>query len=82
MTSDVGRNILSGLRDTAREVIWERADAEVFRIKKMDIARAAAALLDANVGEKTIERFLCKYWNLRPSKAHEFIREGEGERKI
>lgn len=82
MTSDVGRNILSGLQDTAQKVIWERVDAEVSRIQKMDIARAAAALLDANVGEETIERLLCKYWNLRPSEAHEFIREGEEERKI
>ncbi len=32
--------------------------------------------------EETIERLLCKYWDLRPSEAHKFIREGEEERKI
>ena len=49
---------------------------------KMDITRAAAALLDADVEEETIKRLLCKYWNLWPSEAHRFIREGEEERRI
>lgn len=48
----------------------------------MNITRAAAALLDANVEEETIERLLCKYWDLRPSEAAWYIREGEEERKI
>lgn len=48
----------------------------------MDITRVAAALLDAKVEEATTERLLCKYWDLRPSDAHRFIRAGEEERKI
>lgn len=52
-----------------------------FRIKEMDIMRPAG-LLDANVEEENIERLLCKCWDLRPSEAHRFIRDGEKERKI
>ena len=48
----------------------------------MDITRAVAVLLDADVKEETIERLLCRYWDLRPSETHRFIRDGERERKI
>lgn len=82
MPSGIGRELLGVARDADQEVVWEQTDREVFRIQKMDITRAAAALLDANVEEETIERLLCKYWDLRPSEAHRFIREGEEERKI
>ena len=47
----------------------------------MDIIRAAAALLDANVEKSIIENLLCKYWDLRSSEASRYIREGEEERK-
>lgn len=72
------------LKDTVTEFRGEvrrRTDDEVSRIQEMDITRAAAALLDANVEEETIERLLCKYWDLRPSEAAWYIREGEEERK-
>ena len=81
MSLGVGRELLGAARDAVQEVVWEQTDREVSRIQIMDITRAAAALLDANVEEETIERLLCKYWDLRPSEAHRFIREGE-ERKI
>jgi len=32
--------------------------------------------------QETIERLLCKYWDLRPSETHYFISEGEEERKL
>lgn len=82
MLPNVGRELLSEVRSDVQEVVRERIDDEVSRIQIMDITRAAAALLDANVEEETIERLLCKYWDLRPSEAHRFIREGEEERKI
>lgn len=82
MSSGMGRELLDGIQSGVQEMVQERIDDEVSRIQKMDITRAAAALLDANVEEETIERLLCKYWDLRPSEAHRFIREGEEERKI
>lgn len=82
MSSGMGRELLDGIRSGAQERLQERIDDEVSQIQIMDITRAAVALLDANVEEETIERLLCKYWNLRPSEAHRFIREGEEERKI
>ncbi len=81
MPSDMGRKLWSEIRSGAQERRQERIDDEVSRIQTMGITRAAAALIDANVEEETIERLLCKYWNLRPSEAHRFIREGEEERK-
>ncbi len=78
MLSGMGRELLDGIQSG----VQERIDNEVSRIQIMDITRAAAALLDANVEEGTIERFLCKYWDLRTSEAHRFIRDGEEERKI
>lgn len=68
--------------DGIQSGVQERVNDEISRIQLMDITRAAAALLDANVKEETIERLLCKYWDLRPSEAHYFIREGEEERKL
>lgn len=82
MSSGMGRELLGEMRSDVQEMVQKRIDNEVSRIQIMDITRAAAALLDANVEEETIERLLCKYWDLRPSEAHRFIREGEEERKI
>lgn len=82
MSSSMGRELLGEIRSGAQERLQERIDDEISRIQIMDITRAAAALLDANVEEETIERLLCKYWDLRPSEAYKFIREGEEERKI
>ena len=82
MSSGMGRELLDGIQSGVQEMVQERIGDEVSRIQIMDITRAAAALLDANVEEETIERLLCKYWDLRPSEAHRFIREGEEERKI
>lgn len=82
MSSGMGRELLDGIQSGVQEMVQERIDDEVSRIQIMDITRAAAALLEANVEEETIERLLCKYWDLRPSEAHRFIREGEEERKI
>ncbi|MDE6052175.1 MAG: hypothetical protein K2G55_00130 [Lachnospiraceae bacterium] len=82
MSSGMGRELLDGIQSGVQEMVQERIDDEVSRIQIMDITRAAAALLDANVEEETIERLLCKYWDLRPSEAHRFIREGGEERKI
>ena len=82
MSSGVGRELLDGIQSGVQEMVQERIDDEVSRIQIKDITRAAAALLDANVEEGIIERLLCKYWDLRPSEAHRFIREGEEERKI
>ncbi len=82
MSTGMGRQLLDEIRSGAQERLQERIDDEVSRIQIMDITRAAAALLDANVKEETIERLLCKYWDLRPSEAHKFIRDGEEERKI
>ena len=72
MSSGMGRELLDGIQSG----VQERVNDEISRIQLMDITRAAAALLDANVKEETIERLLCKYWDLRPSEAHYFIREG------
>ena len=82
MSSGMGRQLLGEIRSGAQERLQEMIDDEVSRIQIMDITRAAAALLDANVEEETIERLLCKYWDLRPSEAHRIIRDGEEERKI
>lgn len=82
MSLDMGRELLGEIQSDVHEIVQERIDAEVSRIQTMDITRAAAALLDANVEEETIERLLCEYWDLRPSEAHYFIREGEQERKL
>ncbi len=82
MSSGMGRQLLGEIRSGAQERLQERIDDEVSRIQIMDITWAAAALLDANVEEETIERLLCKYWDLRPSEAHRFICDGEEERKI
>ena len=78
MSSGMGRELLDGIQSG----VQERVNDEISRIQLMDITRAAAALLDANVKEETIERLLCKYWDLRPSEAHYFIREGGEERKL
>lgn len=77
-----GKELLSEVRSGAQERMRERIEDEVARIQEMDITRAAAALLDADVKKETIEGLLCKYWDLRPSEAHRFIREGEKERMI
>ncbi|MDE6024074.1 MAG: hypothetical protein K2G45_01330 [Lachnospiraceae bacterium] len=82
MSSVEGRELLGEIRSDVQEVVQGRIDDEVSRIQTMDITRAAAALLDANVEEETSERLLCKYWDLRPSEARYFIREGEEERKL
>ena len=82
MSSGMGRELLGEIRSDVQEVVQERIDDEVSRIQTMDITRAAAALLDANVEQEIIERLLCKYWDLRPSEAHRFIRDGEEERKF
>lgn len=82
MSLDMGRELLGEIQSDVHEIVQERIDAEVSQIQTMDITRAAAALLDANVEEETIERLLCEYWDLRPSEAHYFIREGEQERKL
>lgn len=82
MSFGMKRELLDGIQSGVQEMVQERIDSGVSRIQIMDITRAAAALLDANVEEETIERLLCKYWDLRPSEAHKFIREGEEERKI
>ena len=82
MSLGMGRELLDGIQSGGQEMVQERIGDEVSRIQIMDITRAAAALLDANVEEETIEGLLCKYWDLRPSEAHRFIREGEEERKI
>ncbi len=81
MSLGMGRELLDGIQSGVQEMVQERIDDEVSQIQIMDITRAAA-LLDANVEEETIEGLLCKYWDLRPSEAHRFIREGEEERKI
>ena len=78
MSSGMGRELLDGIQSG----VQERVNDEISRIQLMDITRAAAALLDADVEEETIKRLLCKYWNLWPSEAHRFIREGEEERRI
>lgn len=70
MSSGMGRKLFGEVQRAVQEVVWERIDDEVSRIQKMDITRAAATLLDVNVEEGTIERLLCKYWDLRPSEAH------------
>lgn len=82
MSSGMGRELLDGIQSGVQEMVQERIDDEVSRIQIMDITRAAAALLEANVEEEIIVRLLCKYWDLRPSEAHRFIREGEEERKV
>lgn len=82
MSSSVRRELWDGIQSGVQERVQERINDEVLQIQQMDITRAAAALLEANVKEDIIERLLCKYWNLRPSEAHRFIREGEEERKI
>ena len=84
-SKEVKEMVGKALKDTVTEFRGEvkrRTDDEVFRIQEMDITRAAAALLDANVEKETIERLLCRYWDLRPSEAAYYIREGEEERKI
>ena len=82
MSSSMGRELLGAVWDCSQETVQKLIDTENSRIQAMDITRAAAALLDADIKEETIERLLCKYWDLRPSEAHRFIREGEEERKI
>lgn len=82
MSSSVRRELWDGIQSGVQERVQERINDEVLRIQQMDITWAAAALLDANVEEETIEGLLYKYWDLRPSEAHRFIREGGEERKI
>lgn len=82
MSSNVGRELLGAVWDGSQEAVQKLIDAETSRVQTMDITRAAAALLDANVEQEIIERLLCKYWDLRPSEAHRFIRDGEEERKF
>ena len=81
MSSNVGKELLGAIWEGSQEAVQKLIDEENLRVQQMDIMRTAA-LLDADVEEETIERLLCKYWDLRPSEAHEFIREGEKERKI
>ncbi len=82
MSSNVGRELMGAIWDGSQEAIQKLIDEENLRVQQMDITRAAAALRDADVEEETIERLLCKYWDLRPSEAHRIIRDGEEERKI
>ncbi len=82
MSSNVRKELLGAVWDGSQEAVQKHIDAEILRVQKMDITRAAAALLDADVEVETIERLLSRYWDLRPSEAHRFIREGEEERKI
>ena len=82
MSSNVGRELLGAVWDGSQEAVQKLIDAETSRVQTMDITRAAAALLDANVEQEIIERLLCKYWDLRPSEAHRFIRDGEKECKF
>lgn len=81
MSSGMERELMSEIQSGVQEMVQERMNDEVSRIQVMDITRAAA-LFDANVEEETIEKLLCKYWDLRPSETHRFICEGEEERKI
>lgn len=78
---DMVGKVLNDVVTEFRGEVRKRTDDEISQIQEMDIARAAAALLDANVEEDTIENLLCKYWDLRPSEASQYIREGEEERK-
>ena len=82
MSSNVGKELLGAIWEGSQEAVQKLIDEENLRVQQMDITRAAAALLDADVEEETIERLLCKYWDLRPSEAHRIIRDGEEERKI
>lgn len=82
MSASMGRELLGAVWDGSQEAVQKLIDTENSRIQTMDITRAAAALLDADINEETIERLLCKYWDLRPSEAHGFIRDAEEERKI
>jgi Na+/H+-translocating membrane pyrophosphatase len=52
----MGRELLDGIQSGVQEMVQERIDDEVSQIQIMDITRAAA-LLDANVEEETIEGF-------------------------
>ena len=56
-----GGELLGEIQSNIHEVVQERIDDEVSQIQTMDITRAAAALLDVNVKEGTIERLLCKF---------------------
>lgn len=82
MPSNVGRELLGAVWEGSQEAVQKLIDEECLRVQQMDITRAAATLLDADVEEETIERLLCKYWDLRLSEFHEFIRGGEEECKI
>lgn len=82
MSSNVRKELLGAVWDGSQEAVQKHIDAEILRVQKMDITRAAAALLDADVEVENIERLLSRYWDLRSSEAHRFIREGEEERKI
>jgi len=46
---------------------------EVAYARSCDIRRAAAALLETNVGEEKVKALLCKHWDLRPSEAEEIL---------
>lgn len=61
-SKEVKEMVGKALKDTVTEFRGEvrrRTDDEVSRIQEMDITRAAAALLDANVEEDMIENLLC-----------------------
>ncbi len=81
MSSGMERKLMSEIQSGVQEMVQERMNDEVSRIQVTDITRAAT-LLDANVEEETIEKLLCKYWDLRSSQTPRFICEGEEERKI
>lgn len=82
MSSNIGKKLLGAVWDGSQGVIQKHIDEETLWVKKMDIMRAAVALLDANVEEETIKRLLCKYCDLRLCEAHKFIHEDKEERKM
>lgn len=54
-------------------------DEEVNKVKGEDIAKAAAAMLEAKVKREKIIELLIKYWDLRPSDATYFLDIAEEE---
>lgn len=82
MELDVKKELMTASRDAAKEAMQRKIQEEVLQVQNMDITRAAAAMLEANVEVKLIESLLCKYWDLRPSEAYKFIRDGEDEQKM
>ncbi len=78
----IKREVVEAACDAVQEAFWRNTDEEVGCAQEMDITRAAIALLNAEIDKEKIERLLCKYWDLRPSEARYFMREGEEEGKI